>query len=170
MTSLAADRGGPFGRSGVPARNWMRAAPPGIAPRCRPVESSPIGSAVAIVVQPSSRWRGQRAWWSAGLIAMLLIAAAACFGNALYIVAKAQLAQVLLHAAWSRTQASGVPAKPWPWADTFPVARLVAPSLEQDVLPGLVGQAAVRAHTVSGQFIDIGVPADYYRFCEQHGG
>jgi len=65
---------------------------------------------------------------------MLLIAAAACFGNALYIVAKAQLAQVLLHAAWSRTQASGVPAKPWPWADTFPVARLVAPSLEQDVL------------------------------------
>jgi D-glycero-alpha-D-manno-heptose 1-phosphate guanylyltransferase len=41
-------------------------------------------------------------------------------------------------------------------------------SLEADVMAGLVPQRAVRATTVSGAFIDIGVPEDYRRFCELH--
>jgi sortase A len=48
-------------------------------------------------------------------------------GEAAYIQAKAWLAQRLIAAAWDRSLASGAAVKPWPWADTFPVARLEAP-------------------------------------------
>ena len=41
--NIAADRGGPFVRSTGTARNWMRAAAPGIAFRFPSDESSPIG-------------------------------------------------------------------------------------------------------------------------------
>jgi D-glycero-alpha-D-manno-heptose 1-phosphate guanylyltransferase len=41
-------------------------------------------------------------------------------------------------------------------------------SLEADVLPGLVAQAAVTGQAVAGSFIDIGVPEDYRRFCARH--
>jgi len=41
---------------------------------------------------------------------------------------------VLLHAAWAKTQDSGLPAKPWPWADMHPVARLIAPAQDADLL------------------------------------
>ncbi len=63
-------------------------------------------------------------------------------GDALYIHAKALLAQALLHRAWIATQASGVPAKPWPWADTATVARLFAPAQDVDllVLAGATGR------------------------------
>ncbi len=48
-----------------------------------------------------------------------------CFGQAAWIHAKAQLAQVLIEAAWEQTLAQhGSPHKPWRWADTWPVARL----------------------------------------------
>ena len=67
-------------------------------------------------------------------IVLLAGAGAASFGHGLYIHAKAQLAQVLLHAAWDRTRATGIAAKPWPWADTHPVARLMAPGQDADVL------------------------------------
>jgi D-glycero-alpha-D-manno-heptose 1-phosphate guanylyltransferase len=43
-------------------------------------------------------------------------------------------------------------------------------SLESDVLPDLVGQRQVTAVRIDGSFIDIGVPQDYFRFCETHGG
>jgi sortase A len=56
-----------------------------------------------------------------------LIAAAiglACLAQAGWIQAKGLVAQVLIAAAWERTE-RGVPdAQPWPWADTRPVARL----------------------------------------------
>jgi len=42
-------------------------------------------------------------------------------------------------------------------------------SLENDVLPGLVAQHAVRSVMLSGSFIDIGVPEDYRRFCAEQG-
>jgi sortase A len=52
------------------------------------------------------------------------------------ISAQAWLAQGLLHTAWIRTQASGQQVKPWPWADTSPLARLLVPRLnvEQIIL------------------------------------
>ena len=68
------------------------------------------------------------------LIALLALAGTASFGHGAYIYAKAQLAQVLLHRAWDRTRTTGAAAKPWPWADTHPVARLSAPGQGADVL------------------------------------
>lgn len=55
-----------------------------------------------------------------------------------WVHAKAGLAQWLLDRAWQRTVADGIARRPWPWADTRPVARLVAPRLqrEQIVLAG----------------------------------
>jgi sortase A len=67
-------------------------------------------------------------------ITLLAIAGAATFGGGAYIYAKAQLAQWLLHAAWTEARETGAPVKPWPWADTHPVARLVAPAQDADVL------------------------------------
>lgn len=43
-------------------------------------------------------------------------------------------------------------------------------SLESDVLPGLVQRRNVTARPIAGQFIDIGVPADYERFCLMQSG
>ena len=127
----AADRGGSFGRNEHEARNWMRASAPGIGLRCRPAESSPIGSGAQAKREMAT---GRRRARLLALIALLGGAGLACFGNGLYIYAKAGLAQALLHSAWARTQALGAPAKPWPWADTHPVARLIAPAQEADLL------------------------------------
>ncbi len=52
----------------------------------------------------------------------------ALFGHGLGIYGKARLAQVLLHRAWARTRAGERGVKPWPSADTWPVARLSIPS------------------------------------------
>ena len=48
-------------------------------------------------------------------------------GGAGWIYAKAGLAQVLLHRAWDRTLEGEERVRPWPWADTWAVARLVLP-------------------------------------------
>ena len=63
-------------------------------------------------------------------------------GAASAIHAKAWLAQVLLERAWADTLAGAARARPWPWADTWPVARLQAPDLgvEQIVLAGASGR------------------------------
>jgi len=59
-----------------------------------------------------------------------------------YIKAKAWLAQYLLQSAWETTQAGGARVRPWPWADTWPVARLQVPRLgvDQVVLSGASGR------------------------------
>jgi sortase A len=141
MEIVAAERGGPFGWNGMEARNhgagnyearnWMRASAPGIAFRCRPAESSPVGSVTRTQPQVTARPRRAR---RIALIVLLVCAGLVCFGNGLYIYAKAQAAQLLLHAAWDRTRMSGAPFKPWPWADTHPVARLIAPGHDADLL------------------------------------
>ena len=76
------------------------------------------------------------------LVAFLAFAGALQFGQGIYIHAKAQLAQVLLERAWQRTLAGETAVKPWPWADTWPVARLVAPAQGADflVLAGASGR------------------------------
>ena len=45
-------------------------------------------------------------------------------GHGLWIPAKAVLAQHLIARAWAEAEPGGAPPKPWPWADTAPVARL----------------------------------------------
>ena len=150
------DRGGPFG----PHRNWMRAAPPGIAFRFPRTESSPVDGGA----QRTPRRGRALKWIAAACLALGL----ALTGNALFIHAKALVAQVLLHRAWASTQTTGVPAKPWPWADTATIARLIAPAQGADLLvlagasgrtlafgpghhdgsalPGEAGNAVISAH------------------------
>lgn len=59
-----------------------------------------------------------------------------------YIQAKALLAQYLLRTAWAETVGGAGKVRPWPWADTWPVARLRAPEHEVDliVLAGASGR------------------------------
>ena len=129
----AAERGGPVVRETGQARNWMRAAAPGIAFRFGPDESSPVGgeSTAARLVGRSEQIRRIA---TISCIASLALVGAASFGQGLYIYAKAQLAQVLLHSAWERSRVTGGEVKPWPWADTHPVVRLSAPAQNADVL------------------------------------
>ena len=51
-----------------------------------------------------------------------------------YIHAKARLAQALMQSSWRQTIANGTPVPPWPWADTYPVARLTAQRQRVDLL------------------------------------
>lgn len=75
--------------------------------------------------------------------AVLVIIICSFGGQALYLSAKAQLAQYLLQHAWqsasqtpSHTPSHTPTAKPWPWADIEPVAKLHVPrlALQQVVL------------------------------------
>ncbi|WP_286158987.1 class GN sortase [Methylobacterium sp. Leaf456] len=67
----------------------------------------------------------------------------ALLAQAAWIPAKAALAQVLLERAFARTLAEGAPVRPWPWADTVPVARITFPDLGEAyvALAGSSGQA-----------------------------
>ena len=77
--------------------------------------------------------------------AALVIGAAGLvlLAQGLWIPAKAQVAQILLERAFERSVATGEPQKPWPWADTVPVARVEAERLHvsEIVLAGGSGQA-----------------------------
>jgi len=56
------------------------------------------------------------------------------FGQGAYIPAKAWLAQELMQRAWVRAGAGEERATPWPWADTWPVARLTAKQRDVDLI------------------------------------
>jgi sortase A len=73
---------------------------------------------------------------------VLLAVAAWHAGHAAWIEAKAQLAQVLIRRAWRQESAGAGDTRPWPWADTHPVARLVVPGRGVDtfVLAGASGR------------------------------
>lgn len=69
----------------------------------------------------------------------LLVACLLCFGfwqlgQGAYIPAKAWLAQELMQRAWVRAGNGESRATPWPWADTWPVARLTARSGAVDLI------------------------------------
>lgn len=55
-------------------------------------------------------------------------------GQGAYIPAKAWLAQELMQRAWIRINAGEDRAAPWPWADTWPVARLTAESRDINLI------------------------------------
>ena len=74
---------------------------------------------------------------------IVVLAGLILFGQGAYIHAKAWLAQILLERAFAKTMATGQPTKPWPWADTRPVARIEVRRLHVStiVLAGSSGQA-----------------------------
>jgi sortase A len=74
---------------------------------------------------------------------VLAVAGATKFGHGIYTHAKAMLAQVLLERAFAETIATGQAVKPWPWADTWPDARITVKRIGASaiVLAGSSGQA-----------------------------
>jgi sortase A len=72
-----------------------------------------------------------------------LLIAAGLLGKSLWITAKAELAQVLLHRAFTQSMVSGDIVKPWSWADTWPVAEIKIPRIGADaiVLSGSTSEA-----------------------------
>jgi len=77
----------------------------------------------------------------------ILVAALLClgfwqFGQGAYIPAKAWLSQELMHRAWKKAERGEQAPPPWPWADTWPVARLSAKAgdVELVVLEGGSGR------------------------------
>lgn len=64
--------------------------------------------------------------------ALLLFAGAVLAGRALYLRGKAELASLLIRRAYDETLRVDRETPPWPWADTFPVGRLVAPGLSRE--------------------------------------
>jgi len=55
--------------------------------------------------------------------------AMALIGQSGFMYGKAMLSQVLLQQAWNKTLNGAGNARPWAWADTWPVAKISAPRL-----------------------------------------
>lgn len=88
----------------------------------------------------------RRVPWRRGisLLAVALIAAGIWHGaSGVWLYAKAALAQQLITQAWQQQLRRGTQPRPWPWADTYPVARLSWPrgDVELIALAGLQGEA-----------------------------
>jgi sortase A len=80
--------------------------------------------------------------WTRLAVVGLLAVGAWQLGHGAWIHAKARLAQYLLQRAWALTRQGEAPVRPWPWADTWPVARLRVPAHGVDliVLDGVSGR------------------------------
>ncbi|MCZ6511607.1 MAG: class GN sortase [Alphaproteobacteria bacterium] len=100
---------------------------------------------VAVAAPAARKWAAIRKRAVLALAALLIAISAVPFAGAGWIHAKAVLAQVLLERSWQArlNGAEEGAAKPWPWADTTPVARLQVPRLEVDqiVLAGASGRS-----------------------------
>jgi len=98
------------------------------------------------VLRNTSAWRLPRLRPSGRWLYLLLIISGLCFSSqSLYIFAKAELAQQLIGRAWQRSlpfvndSSSFRPQRPWPWADTWPVAQLRYQQQSFYVLEGAQG-------------------------------
>jgi sortase A len=104
------------------------------------------------------------------------------FGQGAYIPAKAWVAQELMNRAWQRAEGGAGQPAPWPWADTWPVAKLSARQgdielivleggsgrtlafgpghLGISALPGQVGNSVIAGHRDTHfqflQYLDVG--------------
>ena len=96
-------------------------------------------------------------------------------GQGAYIPAKAWLAQELMQRAWLRVTAGEDRAAPWPWADTWPVARLTSEAHGVDLIvlaggsgrtlafgPGHLGASALPGET--GNAVIAGHRDTHFRF------
>jgi len=68
--------------------------------------------------------------------AAILLAVTGSFlvAKGVYIQAKAIVAQTLLEYSWEQTLKTHKPITPWPWSDTWPVARLRVPAHRVDTI------------------------------------
>jgi sortase A len=69
------------------------------------------------------------------------------FSSGFYIFVKAELAQHLIAHAWHKNLQSDEQHKPWPWADTHPVAELIIKDKSWYVLAGASGRNLAFAPT-----------------------
>lgn len=70
-----------------------------------------------------------------GIVFILILGGGFLLADGSWIKAKAVLAQLLLQHAWEESVSSnGTVNRPWPWADTWPVARLEVPRLGVDLI------------------------------------
>lgn len=81
-----------------------------------------------------------------GVVALtvaLTVAGGSSLAWGLYLPAKAALGQALLRVAWERSEGDVSAHRPWPWARTWPVARLAAPrhGVDEIVLEGAGGDS-----------------------------
>ena len=77
------------------------------------------------------------------LASLLLVLGSWLIGQGLWIPVKAIVAQWLLQQAWTQTLTTQQPARPWPWADTWPVGRLLVPryGIDQIILADASGRS-----------------------------
>ena len=76
-------------------------------------------------------------------IVTLTVLAGVIFTVGAWIPLKAMIAQELLNLAWAESQARQTATRPWPWADTWPVARLELVAADESliVLDGAHGES-----------------------------
>jgi sortase A len=132
------------------------------------VAGKPPGGTVADRVIALARNSLFRINWRRAAALSLVTAGLWGFSGAATIQTKAWLAQKLLARAWDRVQAGQRQSRPWPWADTWPVARLTLPGadsalvivsgtngsslafapghMQGSVLPGQKGNSVIAAH------------------------
>ena len=74
---------------------------------------------------------------------LTLVIGVVFLADGFWLYGKAQVGQMLLSRAWAKTVEDGKDHKPWPWADHWPVARLISEehNIDQIVLAGDSGSA-----------------------------
>jgi len=102
-------------------------------------------SALPLPLEPTS-WRPSRPVHPA-TAAVFAALGLVLLCQGVWIHAKALLAQVLLERAFAASLATRHMVKPWPWADTWPVARIEVPRL---------GRRVIALHGSSGQALAFG--------------
>jgi len=70
--------------------------------------------------------RGRKVSFGLCVMSCLLCLGFWHMGQGAYIPAKAWVAQEMMHSAWQRAESGQDKPPPWPWADTWPVAKLSA--------------------------------------------
>lgn len=111
---------------------------------------------------------------------LLMLGGACLLVDGGWIYLKAELAQLLLERSWQEMQATARPSRPWPWADTWSVARLRVPTrgVDQIVLAGDSGRTLAfgPGHTTgsampgeSGSVVISGHRDTHFRFLQELG-
>src|SRR4051812_11507664 len=96
-------------------------------------------SMLLVLSSPRLAWQGAQA----APAALLAVVGVVLLVQGTWVHAKALLAQALLDRAFAETIVTGQAVNPWPWADTWPVARIEVPRIGESaiVLAGASGQA-----------------------------